>query len=259
MSSCWAILELDPTRDVSAIKRAYAERTKVCHPEENPEGFLRLRQAYQTALAYAGSGEETEVPSPDLEGAEPEDEGWTLTDGPAVIDEGPNPFADHPAAQAFLALYTGKQRKNPQMWMDYFTSGAFLDVAWERRFAGLLLEETVRLEECPVPREFLFRLAARGPAVKPLKSEEQAVSRSFADYRLLVRLAEKGRWTEERLKKAGSVLDFYMIGNFQDRNPTPSERHPADRRTGPGRRRKPFSTARISRGPCGIASLLKST
>ena len=160
MSSCWAILELDPTRDVSAIKRAYAERTKVCHPEENPEGFLRLRQAYQTALAYAGSGEETEVPSPDLEGAEPEDEGWTLTDGPAVIDEGPNPFADHPAAQAFLSLYTGKQRKNPQMWMDYFTSGSFLDAAWERRFAGLLLEETVQLEEHPVPREFLAWLCA---------------------------------------------------------------------------------------------------
>jgi len=273
MSSCWAILELDPTRDVSAIKRAYAERTKVCHPEENPEGFLRLRQAYQTALAYAGSGEETEVPSPDLEGAEPEDEGWTLTDGPAVIDEGPNPFADHPAAQAFLSLYTGKQRKNPQMWMDYFTSGSFLDAAWERRFAGLLLEETVQLEEHPVPREFLawlcaayqftvdravyrnpdgsertefsfrieqeaqfegqeflFQLAARGPAVKPLKGVERALSRSFADYRALVRLAEKGRWTEEELKKAGSILDFYMIGNFQDRNPSPSERHPAGMR-----------------------------
>ena len=40
--------------------------------------------------------------------------------------------------------------------MDYFTSGEFLDVAWERRFAALLLEQATRLEaEYPVNREFL--------------------------------------------------------------------------------------------------------
>ena len=79
-------------------------------------------------------------------------------------------------------------------------------------------------------QEFLFQLAARGPAVKPLKGAERAVSRSVADYRVLVRLAEKGRWGEEELKKAGNILDCYMIGNFEDRNPAPSERHPAGMR-----------------------------
>ena len=272
MDEIWTILGLEPTKDVSAIKRAYAEKARTCHPEEDPEGFLRLRQAYQAALAYTEGGEEASAPPAGPE--EPEDEGWSLTDGPAVIDEGPNPFADHPAAKAFLELYTGKQRKNPQAWMDYFTSGDFLDAGWERRFAGLLLEETVRLEkEHSIPREFLtwlcaayqfavdravyrnpdggertefrfrmdqeaqfegqeflFQLAARGPAVKPLKGAEQAVSRSFADYRALVRLAEEDRWAEGELKKAGSILDFYMIGNFQDKNPKPSERHPAGMR-----------------------------
>lgn len=126
METIWAALGIDPTKDVSAIKRAYAERAKTCHPEEDSE-----------------------------------DEGWSLTDSPALIDEGPNPFADHPAAKAFLALYTGKQRKDSQAWMDYFTSGDFLDAGWERRFAGLLLEEAVRLEEAyPVPREFLTWLCA---------------------------------------------------------------------------------------------------
>ena len=274
MNEIWTTLGLEATKDVSAIKRAYAERARICHPEEDPEGFLNLRQAYQAALAYAEGGEETTFPSPEPETAEPKDEDWTLTDGPAVIDEGPNPFTDHPAAKAFLELYTGKQRKNPQAWMDYFTSGDFLDVAWERRFAGLLLEEVTRLEEqFPIPREFLtwlcaayqfaldravyrnpngsertefsarmnqdaqfegqeflFQLAARGPAVKPLKGAEAAVSRSFGDYRVLARLAEEGRWTEEELKKAGNILDLYMIGNLQDKNPSPSERHPAGMR-----------------------------
>ncbi len=269
MDDIWTTLGLDPTKDVSAIKRAYAERAKTCHPEEDAEGFLKLRQAYQAALVYAEGGEEVSPPRPET--AEPEDRGWTLTDGPAVIDEGPNPFADHPAAVAFLELYTGKRRKDPQAWMDYFTSGDFLDVAWERRFAGLLLEKGIRLEEqFPIPREFLtwlcavyqfavdravyrnsdgsertefsfrieqdaqfegqeflFQLAAHGPAVKPLKGAEKAISWSFADYRALLRLAEKGRWTDGKLRKAGKILDGYMLGNFEDRNPTPSERHPA--------------------------------
>ena len=274
MDELWTTLGLDPTKDVSAIKRAYAEKAKTCHPEEDAEGFLKLRQAYQAALAYAEGREGAVSPPTVPEAAEPEDEGWTLTDRPAVIDEGPNPFADHPAAKAFLDLYTGKRRKDPQAWMDYFTSGDFLDVGWERRFAGFLLEQAVRLEEeYPIPREFLtwlcavyqfavdravyrnpdgsertefsfrieqdaqfegqeflFQLAARGPAVKPLKGVERAISRSVADYRALVRLAEKGRWTEGKLKKAGSILDCYMIGNFQDKNPRPSERHPAGMR-----------------------------
>ena len=53
MDELWTTLGLEATKDVSAIKRAYAEKAKTCHPEEDPEGFLRLRKAYQTALDYA--------------------------------------------------------------------------------------------------------------------------------------------------------------------------------------------------------------
>lgn len=289
MDNIWEVLGLEPTKDVSAIKRAYALKSRTCHPEEDPEGFLRLRQAYQAALDYAeggtgtspkrpsvGAGERAESKEPEEleQSEEPEDEEWSLSEKPSLWNEGPNPYADHPAGKAFLELYTGKRRKDPQAWMNYFTSGDFLDAAWERRFAGLLLEETMRLEgEYPIPREFLtwlcaayrfevdravyrnpdgsertefrfridqdaqfegqeflFRLAARGPAVKQLKGTERAMSSSFGEYRALVRLAEAGRWTEGKLKQAGRILDSYMIGNFQDRNPAPSERHPAGMR-----------------------------
>ena len=50
MDAIWTALGLEPTKDVSAIKRAYAEKAKTCHPEEDPEGFLNLRRAYQAAL-----------------------------------------------------------------------------------------------------------------------------------------------------------------------------------------------------------------
>ena len=45
MDHIWSVLGLEPTREASAIRRAYAQKTRECHPEEDPEGFLRLREA----------------------------------------------------------------------------------------------------------------------------------------------------------------------------------------------------------------------
>ena len=157
MEQIWKLLGLEPTRDVSEIRRAYAQKARICHPEEDPAGFLALRQAYQAALDYAEGAEET-APPPD-EAPDVQEENWTLTGEPRIAEKGPNPFEDHEAFQNFRALYTGKQRKNPKMWLDYFTSGPFLDVMREPRFTALLLEEANRLEdEFPVNAEFLLWL-----------------------------------------------------------------------------------------------------
>ena len=264
MDSIWIVLGLEPTQNVSAIRRAYAQKTRSCHPEEDPQGFLELRKAYQAALAYAERGtgpdgtdtggtdtrgtdtrgtdtggtdtrgtdtgdsgagksdaresgigesntresdtresntretgteetgtgesdtgetgtgetgtgktdtgesgtggsdaEKSGVPksdSGDLDAGEAEDEGWTISDRPKQED-GPNPYADHESIRSFLELYTGRQRKDQKRWLDYFTSEAFLDAAWDWRFTELLLEHVTRLEgEYPVNREFLIWL-----------------------------------------------------------------------------------------------------
>ena len=104
MDELWTVLGLEATKDVSAIKRAYAERAKTCHPEEDPEGFMKLRQAYQAALAYAEGGAQPEKPEAEEPAfLLPGEPGWSLTDRPPLLDEGPNPFADHEAARAFLS------------------------------------------------------------------------------------------------------------------------------------------------------------
>lgn len=53
----WGILGIDPTTNSKEIKRAYAKQTKVYHPEENPEMFAKLLEAYKNALEYAKSSE----------------------------------------------------------------------------------------------------------------------------------------------------------------------------------------------------------
>ena len=49
----WKTLELAPTADVREIKRAYARLAKKYHPEDAPEEFRALHDAYEQALAYA--------------------------------------------------------------------------------------------------------------------------------------------------------------------------------------------------------------
>ena len=49
----WNELEIEPTNDRRAIKRAYAKKSRLCHPEEKPEEFRRLHEAYRLALELA--------------------------------------------------------------------------------------------------------------------------------------------------------------------------------------------------------------
>ena len=46
----WQALGIEPTPDERAIKRAYAKQLKQTRPDEDKEGFLRLREAYERAL-----------------------------------------------------------------------------------------------------------------------------------------------------------------------------------------------------------------
>lgn len=63
----WRVLGLEPTRDLAAIRRAYAAAAKKYHPEEQPEEFQRVRKAYEQALAYARSAPR----DPAMDGAAP--------------------------------------------------------------------------------------------------------------------------------------------------------------------------------------------
>lgn len=51
MNNPWVLLELDAdTASEKDVKRAYAKRLKVTRPDQNPEGFKELNDAYQYAL-----------------------------------------------------------------------------------------------------------------------------------------------------------------------------------------------------------------
>lgn len=49
----WQLLSLTPDADERSIKRAYARLLKTHRPDENPDEFQRLREAYEASLAEA--------------------------------------------------------------------------------------------------------------------------------------------------------------------------------------------------------------
>lgn len=55
MMNCWEILGISETSDLAAVRKAYAAKAKEWHPEEHPEEFKRLQQAYRSAARAAKS------------------------------------------------------------------------------------------------------------------------------------------------------------------------------------------------------------
>ena len=49
----WNVLELPGPSELPEIRRAYAQKLKAVHPEEDPEGFQQLHDAYQQACRIA--------------------------------------------------------------------------------------------------------------------------------------------------------------------------------------------------------------
>lgn len=59
---CFRVLGIEQTKEEGKLKQAYLQKLKVTNPEDDPEGFKRLRKAYEEAVAYARHPEEDQQP-----------------------------------------------------------------------------------------------------------------------------------------------------------------------------------------------------
>ena len=79
----WQLLETEPTKDKTAIKKAFAAQVKKHKPSDDAELYQLLREAYNAALAFADSDEEIEEETEETADAE-ETENEERDDGPSI-------------------------------------------------------------------------------------------------------------------------------------------------------------------------------
>lgn len=106
---CWTVLQLPQDSDERSIKRTYARLLKSCRPDDDAEGFQRLREAYEEALAYARWRADREEEDESAPAAVAESAYGNLNDLAELMDVNalhPAPF-DAPKADPAQALLNG--------------------------------------------------------------------------------------------------------------------------------------------------------
>ncbi|AZK48541.1 tetratricopeptide repeat protein [Paenibacillus lentus] len=148
----WSLLGIDPTADESVIKKAYASQLQVYHPEEDPEGYQRLREAYEWAKKRAKAlqaeatscgmdEDEWHCDTYDID--DPDDEISVLQSSWQAADSESSPLKRHPAQVFFEQmeeLYDDFPRRiDPEQWKILMASDYMWDMDHQReRLSGLL-------------------------------------------------------------------------------------------------------------------------
>ncbi|WP_083485110.1 J domain-containing protein [Paenibacillus ihumii] len=146
----WAVLGIDPTTDESVIKKAYAKQLQAHHPEEDPQGYQLLREAYEWAKKHSRALHKEEVDSDidesgwsdDRSGIDRTYEGVAVTQHEAWQAAHPESSEPerHPAQLFFEQmeeLYDDFPRRiDPEPWRTLMTN----DYMWNMEYQGERLE-----------------------------------------------------------------------------------------------------------------------
>lgn len=159
----WELLEIEPTTDKKVIRRAYAARSRVIHPEEKPEEFKLLHMAYEAALQYAASPAGREIIFGSSAEGGTEDELVTEGDPGTPSEESPQEQEEIEHSELFSYFTESREKqkqrietfvkywqelKNPNgdkeeaaRWREYLKSEDFLSIRWNQQIVNLIAEE----------------------------------------------------------------------------------------------------------------------
>lgn len=256
MSDFWEILEIEPTTDISVIKRAYAVLAKKYHPEQYPEEFLNLRNAYEAAMDYAASGNGTffarsEAPNAvislqktektnieethkaeleeEINEQEQEEEHelseniyWDLS----KLNEQSEADCTEALAQ-FSDLYQSGKRNDAKQWYIYFTSASFLEVWREESFTKMMWDAVLEnMEKYPINKTFAKCLNAvygcfvyAPQSFAEVQYNKHVLFDGFSNIEKILELSGNiGKMTQNDLSMFISFCEYRLLVSFAEEN-----------------------------------------
>ncbi len=198
-SDIWTLLGIAPTSDKKTIRSSYAAQSRLHHPEEEPEYFVELNQAYRQALSLARTAEADGSSENRISRSGEEDRNSNHTEFTQLYTGTGNEKDKEESASLlerladarqkaiqqsmetgalhdFITLFTNpKQAKAADTWKRFFLSEAFLREQYTEDFArGLytyLMEQ--QLHPCDnLPAGLLQELAIAYALIPHFAGEE---------------------------------------------------------------------------------------
>ena len=221
----WKILGIEETKDRKLITEAYRSRLSTTNPEDKPEEFKQLRNAYEEALAFAERSEEAHGEDGDIQewvkdleeiyedfSRRKNEENWEELFSKEVCQS----ISGHKKAEEELLLYL----------MDHYSIGHDVWLCMDRHFS--FMERKEELYE-RYPREFIDQVIVNGilyPDILPMKlfvpGEDGEVCQKYLDTYLDIRLEEDSKEKVEELDKMserhpyGDALIYSWKIRFED-------------------------------------------
>lgn len=151
----FAILGIEQQKDENAVRAAYHRKLPSVNPEDNPEGFKELREAYETALAYAARTQEEEKRT----------------------DDTPSGLFVQKADVLYRSL---KGRQDAEAWKALFEEPVFLDLEEDENCREKLLSYLTDHYYLPTD---VWRVIGRALRVAEEKQKlYEKFSKDFIDY-----------------------------------------------------------------------------
>lgn len=174
MNKAWEILEIAPTDSKRDIRRAYSACLKKYHPEEEPEKFQMVKDAYELVMenlrnqhkdasidfenTWETVEEDTNVYEEEKEEVEKDSDPSLLGELSRIMEQTvyQDPLSEK-IMQKVIALFENPDtREEEKAWADFFLEWEFLDVQLKTGFAESLTE-FLKAQQC-IPDGILIEL-----------------------------------------------------------------------------------------------------
>ena len=187
---CFLVLGLEPTKDERLIKNAYREKLTVTNPEDDPEGFKRLRTAYEEACAYANRSDEGESDTEER-------------------DETPSGLWLERAAGIYANI---RSRQDTELWQELFEDEIFLSLEDEENCRWKLLR--FMMDHFRLPSDVWKLLDKNLHLTQDAAKLRESFPADFINF--VVNRCERGEDLEFALFEGGDDAPYDLFINYYD-------------------------------------------